>query len=68
MFGSAYWFLVILLTIVGLFKKKKIKIKDNRSKKGYREETVKEGSFISILGYSFIAAIILSSIIFWIFD
>lgn len=63
MFGFGYWITVIILTFLSARKPWTDKVKDGRSSKGYR--VVNKGvSFFKRLFYGFIAALIISTVVF----
>ncbi len=67
MFGPTYWIIVIFLTLMGAWSPWKNKVKDGRYTQGYRE--VKDGtSFFTRLKYGFITALVITTVIYWIFS
>lgn len=67
MFGTSYWVIVIFLTLLGSWSPWKDKVKDGRYAKGFRE--VNDGtSFFSRLKFSFILAVIITTVLYAIFS
>jgi hypothetical protein len=63
MFGTTYWAIIIVLTLLGSWAPWKDKVKDARHKKGYRE--VNEGTpFLSRLKSALILWFIVVTIIY----
>lgn len=67
MFGSVFWLIVIILTLSTTWRPHTKKVKDGRSKKGYRE--INDGTpYLLRMIYGFMGTFLLVTLIYWIFS